>query len=166
MKKVAIIMESDSDLPVVKGAINSLKCFGIPLVVHVISAHRTPETAREFASTAREQGFGVMIAADSNASHLAGTLAAYTTLPVIAIPCKSEVHSGLESLLSSVKMPSGVPVATVAIDDSENAGILAAQILGVQDDVIREKLEVLKRNMAEDIAKKDEKLQTDIWWKL
>ena len=166
MKKVGIIIENDSDLPVVKGAINSIKSFGIPLVVHVISAHRTPDIAREFATTAKEQNFGVIIVADSKAGHLAGTLAAYTTLPVIAIPCKTEDVGGLDSLLSAVQMPNGVPVATVAIDGSENAGVLAAQILGIHNDIISEKLEGMKKHMVEEFVKKDEKLQTDIWWKL
>lgn len=165
-KKVAIIMGSDSDLPVVKGAINSLKAFSIPVEVHVMSAHRTPQKACEFASNARENGFGVVIAAAGMAAHLAGVLAAHTTLPVIGIPCKSTSFDGLDALLSTVQMPKGIPVATVAVDGAANAGILAAQILGVYDEDIAAKLSKAKKDMAEEVAQKDEKLQTEIWWKM
>lgn len=165
-KKVAIIMGSDSDLPIVKGAINSLKTFSIPVEVHVMSAHRTPQKACEFASNARENGFGVVIAAAGMAAHLAGVLAAHTTLPVIGIPCKSTSFDGLDALLSIVQMPKGIPVATVAVDGAANAGILAAQILGVYDEDIAAKLSKAKKDMAEEVAQKDEKLQTEIWWKM
>jgi len=165
-KKVAVIMGSDSDLPIVKGAINILKNFGIPIVVHVISAHRTPKLACEFATTAKENGFGVIIAAAGKSAHLAGVLAAYTTLPVIGIPIKSSNLDGIDALLSIVQMPKGIPVATVAIDGAENAGILAAQILGVYDEVLQEKLKKMKSDMVEEVIKKDEKLQTEMWWKM
>ena len=165
-KKVAIIMGSDSDLPVVKGAINSLKSFGIPVEVHVMSAHRTPQKACEFASNARENGFGVVIAAAGMAAHLAGVLASHTTLPVIGIPCKSTSFDGLDALLSTVQMPKGIPVATVAVDGAANAGILAAEILGIHDEEIACKLLKAKKDMAEEVAQKDEKLQTEIWWKI
>ena len=165
-KMVAIIMGSDSDLPIVKGAINSLKTFSIPVEVHVMSAHRTPQKACEFASNARENGFGVVIAAAGMAAHLAGVLAAHTTLPVIGIPCKSTSFDGLDALLSTVQMPKGIPVATVAVDGAANAGILAAQILSVYDEDIAAKLSKAKKDMAEEVAQKDEKLQTEIWWKM
>lgn len=165
-KKVAIIMGSDSDLPIVKGAINTLGGFGIEIEVHVMSAHRTPQLACEFASKARQNGFGVIIAAAGKAAHLAGVLAAHTTLPVIGIPCKSSNLDGLDALLSTVQMPKGIPVATVAIDGAENAGILAAQILGVLDETLSAKLDVMKKEMVEEVIKKDEKLQTEMWWKM
>ena len=165
-KKVAIIMGSDSDLPVVKGAITVLKNIGIPIEVHVISAHRTPLIASEFAIKAKEDNFGVIIAAAGKSAHLAGVLAAYTTIPVMGIPCKSSALEGLDALLSTVQMPKGVPVATVAIDGAENAGILAAQILGVSDNLISDKLKKMKIDMEDDVRKKDEKLQNEIWWKL
>jgi 5-(carboxyamino)imidazole ribonucleotide mutase len=165
-KKVAIIMGSDSDLPVVKGAITVLKNIDIPIEVHVISAHRTPLIASEFAAKAKEDNFGVIIAAAGKAAHLAGVLAAHTTIPVIGIPCKSSELEGLDALLSTVQMPKGVPVATVAIDGAENAGILAAQILGVSDNIISAKLKKMKIDMADDVRRRDEKLQNEIWWKL
>lgn len=165
-KKVAIIMGSDSDLPIVKGAITVLKGFGILLEVHVMSAHRTPAIACDFATKAKENGFGVIIAAAGKAAHLAGVLAAHTTLPVIGIPCKSSNLDGLDALLSTVQMPKGIPVATVAIDGADNAGILAAQILGVFDEAIGEKLAKMKTDMVEEVIKKDEKLQTEMWWKM
>ena len=162
MKKAAVIMGSDSDLPVVSGAIKQLKAFGIPFEAHVISAHRTPYEAEQFARKAREDGFGVIIAAAGKAAHLAGVLAAYTTLPVIGLPIKSSTMDGLDSLLSIVQMPSGVPVATVAIGGAQNAAILAAQILGVEDAAIAEKLQTFKTEMAEKIKTKDKDLQTEI----
>lgn len=165
-KKVAIIMGSDSDLPIVKGAITVLKGFGISMEVHVMSAHRTPAIACDFATKAKENGFGVIIAAAGKAAHLAGVLAAHTTLPVIGIPCKSSNLDGLDALLSTVQMPKGIPVATVAIDGADNAGILAAQILGVFDEVIAEKLSKMKTDMVNEVIKKDEKLQTEMWWKM
>ena len=162
MKKVAVIMGSDSDLPVVSGALRQLRAFDIPFEAHVISAHRTPVEAERFASSARENGFGVIIAAAGKAAHLGGVIAAYTTLPVIGLPIKSSTMDGLDSLLSIVQMPSGVPVATVAIGGAENAAILAAQILAVSDAVLEKKLQDFKADMAESIRKKDEKLQSEV----
>lgn len=165
-KKVAIIMGSDSDLPIVKGTINTLKSFGIVTEVHVMSAHRTPEIACEFAKNARENGFGVIIAAAGMAAHLAGVLAAHTILPVIGIPCKSTSFDGLDALLSTVQMPKGIPVATVAVNGGDNAGILAAQIIGVEDETVALKLLKMKETMVEEVIKKDEKLQEEIFWKM
>lgn len=165
-KKVAILMGSDSDLPVVKGAINTLKSFGIPIEVHVTSAHRTPKQSCDFASNAIANGFGVIICAAGKAAHLAGIIAAHTTLPVIGIPIKSSTMDGLDSLLSTVQMPKGIPVATVAIDGADNAGILAAQMLAINDEEITAKLEKFKNDMVDEVLAKDEKLQTEIWWKL
>lgn len=159
-------MGSDSDLPVVKGAINTLKGFGIPVEVHVMSAHRTPKQACDFASDAKANGFGVIICAAGKAAHLAGIIAAHTTLPVIGIPIKSSTMDGLDSLLSTVQMPKGIPVATVAIDGADNAGILAAQMLGIFDEEISLKLEKFKNDMVDEVVAKDEKLQTEMWWKL
>jgi len=140
MKKVAIIMGSDSDLPVVEKAITTLDDFGVPYEVHVYSAHRTPVEARDFTVNARERGFGAIIAAAGKAAHLAGAIAANTTLPVIGIPVKSSTLDGLDALLSTVQMPSGMPVATVAIDGAANAALLAVQILAVSDDELASKL--------------------------
>ncbi|MBO5929886.1 MAG: 5-(carboxyamino)imidazole ribonucleotide mutase [Clostridia bacterium] len=140
MKKVAVIMGSDSDLPVVSKAIDTLKEFGVPYETHVFSAHRTPVEARDFTLSAREKGFGVSIAAAGKAAHLAGAIAANTTLPVIGIPVKSSTLDGLDALLSTVQMPGGIPVATVAIDGAQNAALLAIQILGVEDKVLSDKL--------------------------
>lgn len=165
-KKVAIIMGSDSDLPVVKGAITTLKSFGIPIEVHVMSAHRTPQLVSAFASEARQNGFGVIIAAAGKAAHLAGVIAAHTTLPVIGIPCKSTNLEGLDALLSTVQMPKGIPVATVAIDGADNAGILAAQVLSLADEEIAIKLEKMKDKMVKEMLEKDERLQTEMWWKM
>ena len=149
MKKAAVIMGSDSDLPVVEKAMDVLERFGVPYEVHVFSAHRTPDRARDFSASARENGFGVLIAAAGKAAHLAGALAANTTLPVIGIPVKSSTLDGLDALLSTVQMPSGVPVATVAIDGAANAGLLAVQILAVEDPQLAEKLAAEKRAGAE-----------------
>ena len=149
MKKVAIIMGSDSDLPVVRKAVLKLGELGIENEVHVFSAHRTPDEARAFAASARSNGFGVIIAAAGMAAHLAGALAAYTTLPVIGIPVKSNNLEGIDALLSTVQMPSGIPVATVAINGAVNAALLAAQILSVEDSRLAEKLDILR---AEDKA--------------
>ncbi len=140
MKKVAVIMGSDSDLPVVSKAIDTLKEFGVPYETHVFSAHRTPVEARDFTLSARENGFGVIIAAAGKAAHLAGAIAANTTLPVIGIPVKSSTLDGLDALLSTVQMPGGIPVATVAIDGAQNAALLAIQILGVEDKALSDKL--------------------------
>ena len=141
MKKIGIIMGSDSDLPVVEKAINTLREFEVPYEVHVYSAHRTPEEARQFALTARENGFGAIIAAAGKAAHLAGALAAATTIPVIGIPVKSSNLDGVDALLSTVQMPSGIPVATVAIDGSVNAALLAIQMLAIEDAALAEKLQ-------------------------
>jgi 5-(carboxyamino)imidazole ribonucleotide mutase len=165
-KKVAILMGSDSDLPVVKGAINTLKGFGIEVEVHVMSAHRTPKLACDFAVAARNNGFGVIICAAGKAAHLAGIIAAHTTLPVIGIPIKSSTMDGLDSLLSTVQMPKGIPVATVAIDGADNAGLLAAQILAVHEEGLANKLEKMKQDMVSEVIAKDEKLQTEMWWKM
>ena len=140
MKKVAVIMGSDSDLPVVEKCINTLKEYGVPTEVHVFSAHRTPDKVREFCSKARENDFGVIIAAAGKAAHLAGACAAQTTLPIIGIPVKSSTLDGIDALLSTVQMPSGLPVATVAIDGAQNAALLALQILSVEDKGLAEKL--------------------------
>lgn len=161
-KKVAIIMGSDSDLPIVKGAITTLKAFGIEVEAHVMSAHRTPELACGFASKAKENGFGVIIAAAGKAAHLAGVLAAHTTLPVIGIPIKSSTLDGLDALLATVQMPKGIPVATVAIDGADNAGILAAQILGVYDADIAARLTKAKETMVTEVIEKDKKLQGEM----
>ncbi len=165
-KKVAVIMGSDSDLPVVKGAINSLKLYDIPVEVHVMSAHRTPDVVCEYAKKARENGFGVIIAVAGMAAHLAGVIASHTTLPVIGVPCKSSAFDGLDALLSTAQMPKGIPVATVAVDGAENAGILAAQILGVYDERIANKLSKTKEKMVNEVKEKDDKLQVEIWWKM
>ncbi len=140
MKKVAIIMGSDSDLPVVEKAINMLKELEVPYEVHVYSAHRTPEQAKDFSASARENGFGVIIAAAGMAAHLAGAIAANTTLPVIGIPIKSANLGGMEALLSTVQMPSGIPVATVAIDGAANAALLAAEMIAIEDEKLADKL--------------------------
>ncbi len=144
MKKVAVIMGSDSDLPVVEKAITTLKEYGVPTEVHVFSAHRTPEEAREFSRNARKNGFGAIIAAAGKAAHLAGAIAANTTLPVIGIPVKASVLDGMDALLSTVQMPAGIPVATVAIDGAANAALLAIEILAVSDDTLAEKLEAAR----------------------
>lgn len=158
-KRVAVIMGSDSDLPVVAPAIKRLKTFGIPAEVHVMSAHRTPEAAAEFSKNAAQNGFGVIIAAAGKAAHLGGVLAAHTTLPVIGIPVKSSTLDGLDALLATVQMPSGIPVATVAIDGADNAAILAAQMLALSDAELAEQLAAMKQEMAEGVAKKDAALQ-------
>lgn len=161
-KKVAVIMGSDSDFPVVSAGIKRLKALDIPFEVHVMSAHRTPDRAASFAASAAKEGFGVIIAAAGKAAHLAGVLAAYTTLPVIGIPMKTSDMGGLDSLLSTVQMPSGIPVATVAINGADNAAILAAEILAVTDASLSEKLQDMKRQMAESVAKKDAALEKEI----
>ena len=158
-KKVAVIMGSDSDLPVVQDAVITLKKLGIPVEAHVLSAHRTPAEAGQFAASAREEGFGVIIAAAGKAAHLAGVLAAHTTLPVIGIPIKGSALDGLDALLATVQMPSGVPVATVAINGAENAALLAAQMLALSDQELADKLAQRKADMAASVKKKDEKLQ-------
>ena len=155
MKKVAVIMGSDSDLPALKGAFDQLKALGIPYEAHVYSAHRTPEQAAAFAKSARDNGFGALIAAAGKAAHLAGALAAQTTLPVIGIPIKSSTLDGLDALLSTVQMPSGMPVATVAIDGSANAALLAAQIIAVEDAELAAKIEAQRQAQREAVLKKD-----------
>ncbi|MBR6408117.1 MAG: 5-(carboxyamino)imidazole ribonucleotide mutase [Clostridia bacterium] len=161
-KKVAVIMGSDSDFPVVSATIKQLKQFGIPFEAHVMSAHRTPEKAAEFAANAEDNGFGVIIAAAGKAAHLAGVMAGHTTLPVIGIPVKASELDGMDALLATVQMPPGIPVATVAINGACNAGILAAQILALSDDGIRQKLKEAKQSMKEGVAKKDAALQEKI----
>jgi len=162
VKKVAVIMGSDSDFPVVSAAVKRLKSFSIPVEVHVMSAHRTPQAASEFSSGAAANGFGVIIAAAGKAAHLAGVLAANTTLPVIGIPVKSTTLDGLDALLATVQMPSGIPVATVAIDGADNAAILAAQILALSDETLAVQLSELKQQMAEGVAQKDAAIQAKV----
>lgn len=159
MKKVAIIMGSDSDLPVVKAAVDELKAYGVPFEAHVMSAHRTPELASKFASSAKDNGFGVIICAAGMAAHLAGVIAGHTTLPVIGIPIKSGAMNGLDALLATVMMPSGIPVATVAIDGAKNAAVLAIQMLALSDDALAAKLSKAKQDMIDGVVAKDEKLQ-------
>lgn len=163
VKKVALIMGSDSDIPAVAPAKNRLESLGVPVEAHIFSAHRTPAAAGEFARNARQNGFGVIIAAAGKAAHLAGALAAQTTLPVIGIPIKSSTLDGLDALLSTVQMPSGVPVATVAIDGADNAALLAAQILAVDDNELAIKLKQLKDEMARAVENKDIALQCRQW---
>ena len=162
MKKVAVIMGSDSDFPVVKGALVQLKKFGVPFEAKVLSAHRTPAQAEAFARTAEENGFGVIIAAAGKAAHLGGVLAAQTVLPVIGLPIKSSFCDGLDSLLSIVQMPSGIPVATVGVNASDNAGLLAVQMLSLSEPDLQEKLRAYKAEMADAVMKKDENLQMDV----
>lgn len=162
IKKVAVIMGSDSDLPIVYPAIDTLREFGVPCEAHIMSAHRTPELVQTFMSQAREDGFGVIICAAGKAAHLAGSAAAQTTLPVIGIPVKSSTLDGLDALLSTVQMPSGMPVATVAIDGAKNAALLAVQILSVTDERLASALEKKRAGMKKAIAEKDEKLQAEL----
>ena len=155
MKKVAVIMGSDSDLPVVSKAMDTLKEYGVPFEVHVYSAHRTPEQAKAFSENARKNGFGVIIAAAGKAAHLAGALAANSTLPVIGIPVKSSTLDGLDALLSTVQVPSGIPVATVAIDGAANAALLAIEILSVADDALADKLSRAREAASRKVLEKD-----------
>ena len=155
MKKVGIVMGSDSDLPVVQKAVDTLRALEIEFEVHVYSAHRTPVEAREFALSARSMGFGVLIAAAGMAAHLAGAIAANTTLPVIGIPIRGGAADGLDALLSTVQMPSGIPVATVALNGGANAALLAVQILAVEDEALADKLQKKRRADAETVLKKD-----------
>ena len=159
-KKVAIIMGSDSDLPVVKAAISELKAFGVPSEVHVMSAHRTPELVAEFATNAKKNGFGVIIAAAGKAAHLAGVIAGHTTLPVIGIPIKSSTLDGLDALLATVQMPTGIPVATVASDGAKNAAILAAKILAASDEELLNKLKAYTAEQKEAVKAKAAKLDS------
>jgi len=163
MRKVCVVMGSDSDLPVVREAIDTLKAFSVPFEVRVMSAHRTPEAAAAFSSGARQAGFGVIIAAAGKAAHLAGILAAHTTLPVIGLPIKSSTLDGLDALLSTVQMPAGIPVATVAIDGAKNAALLAAQILSLSDSSLADALTRYKEKMARDVQEKDNKIQKETW---
>ena len=162
VKKVAVIMGSDSDFPTVSAAIKRLKALEIPVEVHVMSAHRTPHAAAEFAQNAVQNGFGVIIAAAGKAAHLGGVLAAHTTLPVIGIPIKSSTLDGLDALLATVQMPSGIPVATVAIDGADNAAILTAQMLALSDETLAAKLLEMKQQMADGVAKKDAAIQEKV----
>lgn len=155
MKKVGILMGSDSDLPIVQKTIDTLKSLDVPYEVHVYSAHRTPEEASRFARNARTRGFGVLIAAAGMAAHLAGVIAAETTLPVIGIPCKSSNLDGIDALLSTVQMPSGVPVATVAVNGGVNAALLAAQMLALSDDALSERLDARRAADRERVLAKD-----------
>jgi 5-(carboxyamino)imidazole ribonucleotide mutase len=155
MKKVGIIMGSDSDLPIIKKATDMLKSLEIPFEVHIYSAHRTPVEARDFALKAREDGFGALICAAGMAAHLAGAIAANTTIPVIGIPCKSSNLDGIDALLSTVQMPTGIPVATVAINGGANAALLAAQIIAVEDKALADKLDAKRISDAAAVLKKD-----------
>ena len=159
MKKVGIVMGSDSDWPVVQKAADTLRDLGVPFEVHVYSAHRTPVEARDFALNAQANGFGALIAAAGKAAHLAGAIAANTVLPVIGIPIKSSTLDGLDALLSTVQMPSGIPVATVAIDGAQNAALLAAQIIAVSDPGLSQKLSDMRKAAAEKVLQKDRELQ-------
>ena len=161
MKKVGIVMGSASDMPVVKKAIDMLVFFEVPYEVHVYSAHRTPDEASDFASSAKERGFGVIIAAAGMAAHLAGVLASRTTLPVIGIPCKSSNLDGLDALLATVQMPTGIPVATVAIDGAANAALLAIQMLALSDDSLAKKLDDKRRADTEAVLKKNREIEEE-----
>lgn len=157
--KIAFVMGSDSDLPIVEKGIEVVQSFGVPVEVRVISAHRTPAEAESFARNAEANDIGVIVAAAGKAAHLGGVLAAYTTLPVVALPIKSNTLDGLDALLSMVQMPPGIPVATVAIDGALNAGLLALQILAVSDEAIRAKLKAYKEEMAVKVRQKDEMIR-------
>ena len=159
MKQVAIIMGSDSDLPVAEGAIKTLAEYGVPYEVHIYSAHRTPAEVREFSAHARERGFGAIIALAGKAAHLAGAIAAGTTLPVIGVPVKSSTLDGLDALLSTVQMPSGIPVATVAIDGAVNAALLAIEMLAISDDTLAARLDAARAAAAARVLEKDRALQ-------
>lgn len=160
--KAAVIMGSISDLPVLEKTISTLKDFGVEVETHVMSAHRTPDKAHEFAAMAEEKGIDVIIAAAGKAAHLAGVLAAYTVLPVIGLPVKSSTMDGLDSLLSTVQMPPGIPVATVAINGGQNAALLAVQILSLKYVDLKYKLRNFKKSMADKVEKADQKLQKEL----
>ncbi|MBQ6898621.1 MAG: 5-(carboxyamino)imidazole ribonucleotide mutase [Clostridia bacterium] len=162
MKKVGIVMGSDSDLPIIKKATDTLKELEIPFEVHIYSAHRTPEEARDFSLGARENGFGAIICAAGMAAHLAGAVAANTTLPVIGIPCKSSVLDGMDALLSTVMMPPGIPVATVAINGGANAALLAAQIIAVEDKALADKLDAKRKAAAAVVLEKDKNVLSQL----
>lgn len=159
MKKVGIIMGSDSDLPVVEKAVDTLKSLEVPFEVHIFSAHRTPVEARDFSINARKNGFGAIIAAAGKAAHLAGAIAANTTLPVIGIPIKASTLDGLDALLSTVQMPGGIPVATVAIDGAQNAALLAAQIIAVEDSALSEKLDAQRKSAMQIVLEKNKAVE-------
>ena len=159
MKKVGIIMGSDSDLPVVEKAMTTLDEYGVPYEVHVFSAHRTPEQAKDFSANARQNGFGAIIAAAGKAAHLAGAIAANTTLPVVGIPVKSSTLDGLDALLSTVQMPAGIPVATVAIDGAANAALLCVEILAASDDELAQKLDDARAKAAQTVLEKNAKIE-------
>lgn len=162
MKKIGIVMGSDSDLPIIQKTVDTLKSLEIPFEVHIYSAHRTPDEARDFARAARENGFGAIICAAGMAAHLAGAIAANTSLPVIGIPCKSSVLDGVDALLSTVQMPSGIPVATVAINGGVNAALLCAEILAVSDDELYNRLVELRKQGAENVLKKDSEVMAKL----
>ena len=162
MKKIGIIMGSASDLPVVKKAIDMLDSFGVPSETHIFSAHRTPEEARDFAVNARANGFGAIIAAAGMAAHLAGAIAANTTLPVIGIPCKSTNLDGLDALLATVQMPTGIPVATVALNGGANAALLCAQMLAIEDADLAKKLDAKRQKDAEAVLEKDGRIAANL----
>ena len=162
MKKVGIVMGSDSDLPILRTAMDTLSSLEIPYEVHIYSAHRTPEEARDFAMNARKNGFGCLIAAAGMAAHLAGAIAANTTLPVIGLPCKGPCFDGMDALLSTVMMPSGIPVATVAVNGGVNAALLAAEILAVSDDALAAKLDAKRVSDAQAVLAKDAALQAEL----
>lgn len=162
MKKVGIVMGSDSDLPIVQKAIDTLKSLEIPYVVHIYSAHRTPVEARDFAVNARSNGFGAIIAAAGMAAHLAGAIAANTTLPVVGIPCKGGAMDGLDALLSTVQMPTGIPVATVALNGGANAALFCAQMLAIEDANLAKKLDTKRQKDAEAVLEKDRKIAANL----
>ncbi len=162
MKKVGIVMGSDSDLPIIKKATDTLKELEIPFEVHIYSAHRTPEEAREFSLNARKNGFGAIICAAGMAAHLAGAVAANTTLPVIGIPCKSSVLDGMDALLSTVMMPPGIPVATVAINGGANAALLAAQMIAIEDSELADKLDKKRKTAAAAVLEKDRNILSQL----
>ena len=162
MKKVGIIMGSDSDLPIVQKAVDMLKSLEIPYEVHIYSAHRTPVEARDFAVNARENGFGALICAAGMAAHLAGAIAANTTLPVVGIPCKGGMMDGLDALLATVQMPTGIPVATVAINGAANAALLCAQIIAVEDKELAAKLDAKRKVDAAKVLEKDRNIAANL----
>lgn len=162
LKKVGIVMGSDSDLPVIRKTVSMLDALCVPYEVHVFSAHRTPDEARDFARSARQNGFGVLIAAAGMAAHLAGAIAANTTLPVIGIPCKSACFDGMDALLSTVQMPTGIPVATVAVNGGGNAALLAAQILALGDEELTGRLEQKRRDDAAAVLEKDAAVRAEL----
>ena len=162
MKKVGIVMGSDSDLPILRKAMDMLDTLGVPYKTHIYSAHRTPVEARDFAVNARANGFGCIIAAAGMAAHLAGAIAANTTLPVIGIPCKGPCFDGMDALLSTVMMPSGIPVATVAVNGGVNAALLAAEIIAVSDDCLATKLDAKRASDAKKVLEKDAALQAEL----